>query len=367
MSKISIKEKCQAGLVLHGLGDTIGFKNGEWEFNYHKQVNYAFTLEIVYEFIQLGGINQINLDGWIVSDDTILHMMIGEIVINHGNKSANELIKITEDMLIKTARSKQLDDRAPGNATIHAINEIESGLRMKQRLYDSNQGGSGVSMRNPVIGMRFYGEKNRDKLIEVALVTGLATHKGAIGFLGGIVSALFTAFGMEGVNLYEWGDKMLAIIKSDKVKKMAASYLEQSAMSDFQNDYDIFVNKWTRYLNEKFNNGKPVENKAMRNLVYRMRYYHDMFGYYKSKFANPGGGGDDSVIIAYDALIDAGDKWETLVFYSMLHMGDSDTTGCLAGCWYGVLYGFNNIPPNNLKYLEFKNKLMEMGDKLSKF
>ena len=41
----------------------------------------------------------------------------------------------------------------------------------------------------------------------------------------------------------------------------------------------------------------------------------------------------------------------------MLHCGDSDSTGCIAGSWYGALYGLNNVPKNNyqvnLKILYF--------------
>jgi len=31
----------------------------------------------------------------------------------------------------------------------------------------------------------------------------------------------------------------------------------------------------------------------------------------------------------------------------MLHGGDNDSTGCIAGSFYGALYGFKGVSPNN--------------------
>lgn len=61
-------DKIKATFLLHALGDTIGFKNGEWEFNYfNKNADYRTTLEIVFDFISLGGITGIDLKEWTVS------------------------------------------------------------------------------------------------------------------------------------------------------------------------------------------------------------------------------------------------------------------------------------------------------------
>ena len=79
-----------------------------------------------------------------------------------------------------------------------------------------------------------------------------------------------------------------------------------------------------------------------------------------------GDSGFSSVIMAYDCLLDAKDNWETLIIYSALHWGDSDTVGSIACALYGAMYGFKNVPDGNLKHLEFKNELYEIGKKLFK-
>lgn len=35
----------------------------------------------------------------------------------------------------------------------------------------------------------------------------------------------------------------------------------------------------------------------------------------------------------------------------MLHGGDSDSTGTIAGAWFGAAYGFNYIPSKHLDFL----------------
>jgi len=85
-----MKERYVATIVLHALGDTIGFKNGDWEFNYFKKViTLDVTNELLYEFISLGGINGINLKNWFVSDDTIIHLAMARAILNY-NKRVNE-------------------------------------------------------------------------------------------------------------------------------------------------------------------------------------------------------------------------------------------------------------------------------------
>lgn len=51
----------------------------------------------------------------------------------------------------------------------------------------------------------------------------------------------------------------------------------------------------------------------------------------------------------------------------MLHGGDNDSTGCLAGAWYGAIYGLKNVPEINYKNLEYKQRLIKAGQQLLDF
>jgi ADP-ribosylglycohydrolase len=77
-----------------------------------------------------------------------------------------------------------------------------------------------------------------------------------------------------------------------------------------------------------------------------------------------GGNGPTSVIMAYDGLADCDGNWEKLMYYTMLHGGDSDTVGAIAGGFYGILYGYGNVPMRLLENIEMKDKLIDIAKKL---
>jgi ADP-ribosyl-[dinitrogen reductase] hydrolase len=72
------------------------------------------------------------------------------------------------------------------------------------------------------------------------------------------------------------------------------------------------------------------------------------------------------MIMAYDALIDCDGLWEKLIFYAMLHPGDSDTVGAIAGGLYGILYGYGDVPEKMLCCIEEKDRLIKLGKKFYK-
>ena len=45
----------------------------------------------------------------------------------------------------------------------------------------------------------------------------------------------------------------------------------------------------------------------------------------------------------------------------MLHGGDNDSTGTIAGAWYGALYGFEDVFPINYEKCERKDHIEQLG------
>jgi len=360
------EEKYIATLILHALGDTIGFKNGEWEFNYDMRVvPLNLTLELLYEFISLGGINAINLDGWNVSDDTIMSMAIADGLIENY-KNFNNLYDIFKKNYL--IAYKEMDEalelkknRHPGLTTIKSLDKLSKNKDWRKFTYDPLSGGAGASMRTAPIGLAFYGINNRDKLIEVAIESSKMTHNSAIGYLGGLTTALYTAFAIEEIDITKWPYLMLELVDSERVRKYC-----NNNNDDEKRDYDEYIKYWKRYLETRFVNNEPVKTRAHTNLIFRIKYQYDNFVKDSKYSTMVGESGYSSTIMAYDSLIDAGNVWEKLVIYSMIHIGDSDTVGCIAGAWYGALYGFGDVPKNNLKYLEYKDRLTNIAKELFK-
>ena len=55
---------------------------------------------------------------------------------------------------------------------------------------------------------------------------------------------------------------------------------------------------------------------------------------------------------------------ESLMFFSALHFGDNDTTGAVAGAWYGAFFGFKKFDQEKINQLELKNELENITQKV---
>lgn len=355
-------------MLLHAVGDTVGYKNSEWEFMIG---SFSKTFEKLYEFIDLGGITNISLKNWKVSDDTILHIKTA-ISILHDFNSINSLGKILKTNFLdalKQFKKEGYNVRSPGKATLESLFIFDKGGDWKDIPYDLYNGGSGAAMRSLCIGLAFHGEENRHKLIQIAIESGRMTNNSTVGYLGGLASALFTAFAIENKHINKWPCLLLELFNNGTIDKYIRSAGRD--VEKYEEDHHIFLEKWHRYVDDKFNNeGIVIKRKSSANFIYREKYYHETFGL-KTKSKDSlgvgtfiGSGGDDSVIIALDCLIDSGDNWEKLVYYSMLHMGDTDTTGAIAAGLFGALYGYKNIPHNFLEHIEYKKELTDIGKQL---
>ena len=87
-----IKEKIKASIYLLSYFETLGFKNGEWEFNYNFKPpqsvdDIAFqNISIIHHFFSLGGFNNIDITEWNSSDDTIMTIHTANACINGGSE-----------------------------------------------------------------------------------------------------------------------------------------------------------------------------------------------------------------------------------------------------------------------------------------
>lgn len=352
----NLNEKYIACIVLHAVGDTIGFKNGDWEFNYEQEVGPEFSNDLLYEFISLGGIIGIDLEGWIVSDDTVMHMETCKGLL----EESDDLQKFGTILSKKYIESfKNMTRRAPGNHTKQIIYLLKGGLEWYRIPYDPMAGGSGASMRTSVIGLAFHGQDNREKLIAFSIEASRMTHNSVIGYLGGLVSALFTAYAIEGTKVEKWPFMLIDLLNGDMIDE----YMKKTrGYDEYQRDKKQFILFWKKFIEFRFK-GKFFNNdKSMRIPKIRTEFFMDNFNL--NPKLGPGFLGHDSVIVAYDALASSNGNWESLVVYSMLHVGDSDSTGCIAASWYGALYGFRQVPENNLEHLEYRKELEELGNNM---
>jgi ADP-ribosylglycohydrolase len=372
------KKKFKACMILAALGDVIGFNNGIYEFNNSNDFsintigdNYIiegshYTNYIIFDFINTCGFYNCPLPNMTISDDTIFHLSMAKALIESNEN--NFLANIEKNMIKEINTPDKILDMINkyriGNVTLNSLKKLKNGDNWLKFQYKENDGGTGGCMRTMCIGLIYPNINQREKLIKLALLSTRITHNNAIAWLGAITSALFISLAINNIEPSYWIFELISLLESSVIDNI----VEENIPNDYVNyikDKKIFVDKWKKYQQIRFDKYKFKEIKLMMMPNYRSKFYHDMFHFNNNRIY-PGAGGDDSVIIAYDALLDSKDDWEKLVVYSMLHVGDSDTTGTIAGAFYGAYYGNTNISKRMTKKFNMTKELSDIGLQLYK-
>jgi ADP-ribosylglycohydrolase len=372
------KKKFKACMVLAALGDVIGFNNGIYEFNNSNDFsintigdNYIvegshYSNYIIFDFINTCGFYNCPLPNMTISDDTIFHLSMAKAFIesNENNFLANIEKNMIKEINTSEKISEIINKYRVGNVTLNSLIKLKNGDNWLKFPYKENDGGTGGCMRTMCIGLIYPNINQREKLIKLALLSTRITHNNAIAWLGAITSALFVSLAINNIEPSNWIFELISLLESSVIDNI----VEENIPNDYVNyikDKKIFVDKWKKYQQIRFDKYKFKEIKLMMMPNYRSKFFHDMFHFNKNRIY-PGAGGDDSVIIAYDALLDSKDNWEKLVVYSMLHVGDSDTTGTIAGAFYGAMYGITNISKRMTKKFNMTKELSDIGLQLYK-
>ncbi|KAL9645414.1 hypothetical protein ABK040_002613 [Willaertia magna] len=413
-------ERTKACLILGAVGDAIGFCNGSvssthrLEFMFegkeiHKQLNEYF-----------GGLSGINIRGWIVSDDTVMHLASARGLINWAKKFNNQPIPIytfnvndenscksfMNDFVDPIAQEigkeyivcwDDMNSRAPGATCGKGVHFLEKhGVENWQKYpYSNSGGGCGGSMRSQIIGVAFSGKERRDMLIASSIESGRLTHNHPTGFLGALVSSLFCAFAFEKESIppSQWGIYLLYDILPRC--KLYLQYVTKRDWNVIEKDMKYFEDQFIRYLKDRnIYLEKEIAEKILfikselqkgtlqkENLQKEELQLLNLFENLTPKFPDnygieerdeyyaqyafrgwAGASGDDSCIIAYDSILCAGpNNYETMMLNSALHGGDSDSTGTIAAAWYGAMYGWNNVYESNWQKIEKKEEMLNIA------
>jgi ADP-ribosylglycohydrolase len=383
---VNKQEKIEAAIMLLSYLETVGFYNGKWEFNYNMPVDsinnvFMANYTMIMEYMSLGGFNNLSIKNWNSSDDTIL--MIGVIkALLKGGKEINFIENYIEIY-------KELSDmkRVSGKQTLKSIDFLKKIIQKKSDSYvdkipfDNNMGGNGAAIRSGPIGI-FYAN-DIDKLISVSIMSSRLTHNIPIGYLGGLVSALFASYAYLNISPLLWINKLLELYESNKIQKYIHTTNIGKDHDELITNYFIY---WYEYKERRFDILIKARNKS--TFIYAKQRYIDLNKFIpKEYFKNEktenwyllGASGLDSVIYAYDSLlmsIKPNDNFEikdnnltynpeSLVFFAALHIGDNDSTGAIAGFWYGLLNGYGGFDNNKMKELEFYKELTKLSNNVN--
>ena len=375
-----MNDKIEASLMLASYFETLGFKNGLWEFNYNHDVHslndYNFISNtMLHHFTILGGTFNISLKNWISSDDTILILATAQaLLLNDNNKY---IIKYCEyfEKLKET-------NRISGINTLFMINLLKKGYTLDSKSdmvlpEKANMGGNGAAMRTGPIGLFYHNDY--EKVIIESMVASRLTHNYYLGFMGGVITALFTAFAFNNIPPWKWIDELF--LQYDTIVKHYPT-------SHKMHHLDRYMNYWKKYNESivqkiKFKNSLDIFIYPKNRLSYLVSYHPDnnsQDSSIKFDWSKLGATGLDVCIYAYDCLLLSmytpnselldfdNIKYNINTFITLvcIHPGDNDTTAAIGGTWYGAINGYDNFDKNRLQELEFYNELLIISNQLKK-
>lgn len=376
---IELNEKIKASIFFLSYFETLGYNNGQWEFNFgaskldNRNSAAIIWLNIMHNFFALGGFSNINIKDWKSSDDTILAISTGIACLKGGKESdyINEFVSVLDDL--------KKDTRGSGFNTLNTLDFIKRANSVNKLQYKESMGGNGAAMRTSTIGLIYHKEKDLDKLIENSILSSRITHNYSIGYLGGLITALFTSYAIRNIPVWEWIDELFKLYESNRID----DYMKKTnVFEQYLKEKDSFFEKWYHYKEQRLNKFKykPHQFIFFDERLQDIEYYNSLYiTPKKDNYVFFGSSGLSATIVAYDSLlmsitsdknlIDLNDtkiSLDSLLFFSSLHFGDNDTTGAIAGAWFGALKGFQNFDQEKLNQLEFHKKLQTLSDSIIK-
>ena len=355
-------------MVLAGVGDALGYRNGEWEF--------CRSVERIHEQArELGGVGKIkvNLTNWMVSDDTVMHLATAEGLLAKWDNF--------EDLFSALAQKykdcmRDMEGRGPGRTCSSSVHELRPELSRGYVIpFNYKGGGCGAAMRAAPIGLYFWKPNHIKNLVAVAIESGRMTHNHPTGYLGSLAVALFVSYAVQKKPLKEWGAGLMSTLET--ARKYVQEESPEKDKKHHRDNWSYFEEEWLKYLKLRGIEGgdtEPVFNDLDTGSIRaRDEFYRSL-----SYSGTGGASGHDAPMIAYEALLNIwrptdpamGEedekerKWIDLCECSMLHGGDSDSTGIIAAACWGAMEGFNGVPENHYKELEYRDRLQHCAAKL---
>ncbi|XP_067442327.1 inactive ADP-ribosyltransferase arh2 [Thunnus thynnus] len=347
-------EKFKAAMVLGGVGDALGYRKGHWE-------DCISGRKIQEELASLGGLGAIKLDpdNWPLSDATLMHMTTAEALITDYwclEDLYRELVRLYVEAMVS------LQGRAPDPVTVETCVHLKphNFLLAWHTPFNEKGSGFGAAAKAMCVGMRYWQPERLDNLVEVGIEIGRMTHNHPTGFLGSLTSALFASYAIQGKPLVTWGRELMKVIPR------AEEYCKKTIrhMAEYQENWFYFEAKWQFYLEER-----EIEKEGQNKPSFPDRYDAEetdkMYKRWSSE-GRAGRRGHDAPMIAYDALLAAGSDWAELCKRGIFHGGESEATGLIAGCLYGLMHGLSQVPRNLYQDLDKRERLEELGEALYK-
>lgn len=388
-----------ASLLISGVGDALGYHRGRWE------LKGLSGRRIAEEAEALGGINAISLRGskWIVSDDTVMQLATAEAASSALGAAAQATILSNVDGdgrwtcnpytvreytsfidQLADAYVRSWDDmahRAPGGTCQAGVDHTRAGRHWSKYPYfaSTSNCGCGAAMRSASLGVALAGPHRRPLLVATAVESGRLSHNHVSGLLSAVIPPLFVAYALEGRPISTWGRAFVEEGISATHAYCVATGRDLGFLGDGK-AFQFCARLWREFCELRGVWDAPGgADGAGVSPVFPEGYVEDYDGRdaaYAECFALPaakslrgqGWSAWDAYscpLIAYDALLCCGGDYTTLMRAACIHSGDNDSTGAVAGAWFGAAYGMAGAPSRHVDEVEYSARLRECAVSLA--
>lgn len=294
----------------HAIGDALGHP-----------VEFLDRRTIIEKYGELGAVTSFqpptSMPAGSFTDDTQMALAIMEALIDVGDKSLPLIMDKIAANFILWERDKTTYLRAPGNTCLSGVKLLQQGLHWSES-GQNNSKGCGTAMRTPPIGLAYL--NNIRKLFAVAKYSSEMTHGNSAAAAGGIAVAYGVSLAVRQTPVNKWPELMADIIKP--VCQQTSHYIRSVPES-------LALEEWRAV--EKLGKGWTA---------------------------------DEAVGVALHAFLRGKNNFTKVMDLAVNHDGDSDSTGCIAGAWYGAFHGVSKLPPDLVRDVEDSDLLMQKADKL---
>ena len=336
-------DKISFSFILSAIGNLIGFRNNE--ITTPTSYDKYWTEYVIFNFINNGGLTNFNPSDYKLSSE-YLFLLATIKSIKHKN-----YLDTLKNNYIETFKFIQ-NDQFERNLDIITKNSITKIIKKEEITYDDNANSSFAIVRSLPFGLIY---KNNQDIITKSIETTGLTHQNGFSIIGGIVVSLITKYAFNKVPIKKWIENAI-----DDLGKI--DFKEYKYSKIYLDSKEKYLDKLNLYLERSINKSKALIYPSIRSEFYHRNFNQGKTLYYGNKT-------DDSIIIAYDCLMDCiiyeKPSFEKLIYLSCLNLGESSILGMLSCFWYGLYFGYtDDIPKSLFLNIENMNDILNIKEQL---
>jgi ADP-ribosylglycohydrolase len=327
----SLEDRFQGCLLGLAVGDALGYPT---EFLTLKEIQQRYGPD---------GIQDLPGNPALHSDDTQMSMCVATTLVKSGHEDIRTLMEFLSEEFLNWFRSPE-NDRVPGNTSIKGCQNLESGVLWNGSGVVQSKG-CGANMRVAPIGLFYYGDPERLRLVSRA--SALVTHAHPTALVAAEVTASCVAWAVQGIAPGEYLDRIRGLQKSS-VKTWEPALGGSWRRSDFARPQDYLKAGWAELLSELDKIPQALQEDPVDVC--------DILG--------GGWVAEEALACSLACVLKHPADYSAAVKRGANNSGDSDSIASITGAISGAYLGVSAIPKDWRKRIENRAILTELSKQI---